>query len=209
VAARRAVSTPDSGRYVGDAACASCHADVAAAYRSTGHGQSVSAFDSSTVPEQLSDPPTVHHENSNLSYEPFVRDGALYQWEFRRGPEGDTVHQRVHRVGLVIGSGNATLGIIFLQRNRPAASIKNAPLRRRPEGGVRVAEWAALPTRDRPRGVGGAWGPAESNYFRCVSGRRSAAYWARARFVISATRSESSRSICASRPRIAGSVPME
>ena len=108
VAVGRAVSTPDSARYVGDAACASCHADVAAAYRSTGHGQSVSAFDPSTAPEQLADPPTVHHEKSDLSYEPFVRDGVLYQREFRRGPEGDTVHQRVHRVDLVIGSGNAT-----------------------------------------------------------------------------------------------------
>ncbi|MEF8940208.1 MAG: tetratricopeptide repeat protein, partial [Salinivenus sp.] len=103
-----AVSVPDSARYVGDAPCESCHADVAASYQKTGHGRSVSSFDPSTAPEQFAGGPTVHHEKSNFSYEPFVRDSALYQREFRRGPEGDTVHQRVHRVDLVIGSGNAT-----------------------------------------------------------------------------------------------------
>jgi len=103
-----AVSVPDSARYVGDAPCKSCHADVAASYQKTGHGRSVSAFDPSTAPEQFAGGPTVHHEKSNFSYEPFVRDSALYQREFRRGPEGDTVHQRVHQVDLVIGSGNAT-----------------------------------------------------------------------------------------------------
>jgi tetratricopeptide (TPR) repeat protein len=103
-----AVSVPDSARYVGDAPCASCHPDVAASYEKTGHAQSVSAFDPDTAPEEFAGGPTVHHDGSNFSYEPFVRDSALYQREFRRGPAGDTVHQRVHRVDLVIGSGNAT-----------------------------------------------------------------------------------------------------
>lgn len=102
------MSVPDSARYVGDAPCASCHADVAASYQKTGHGQSVSSFDPSTAPEQFAGGPTVRHEKSNFSYEPFVRDSTLYQREFRRGPEGDTVHQRVHQVDLVVGSGNAT-----------------------------------------------------------------------------------------------------
>jgi Tfp pilus assembly protein PilF len=102
------VSVPDSARYVGDAPCASCHPDVAASYQKTGHGQSVSAFDPDTAPEQFAGGPTVRHAKSNFSYEPFVRDSALYQREFRRGPEGDTVHQRVHRADLVVGSGNAT-----------------------------------------------------------------------------------------------------
>ncbi|MFB6247071.1 MAG: tetratricopeptide repeat protein [Salinibacter sp.] len=105
---RAAVSVPDSARYVGDAPCASCHPDVAASYQKTGHAQSVSAFDPSTAPESFAGDPAVHHEKSTLTYEPFVRGSALYQREVRRGPEGDTVHQRVHRVDLVIGSGNAT-----------------------------------------------------------------------------------------------------
>jgi len=103
-----AVSVPDSAQYVGSATCASCHADVAESYRKTGHGQSVSRFDSTTAPEQFAGGTTVHHEKSNLSYESFVRDGALHQREFRLDAEGDTVHERVHRADLVVGSGNAT-----------------------------------------------------------------------------------------------------
>jgi Tfp pilus assembly protein PilF len=106
--ATAAVSVPDSAEYVGDASCASCHPDVADAYDQTGHGRSVSSFDSTTAPEQFAGGPTVHHEKSNLSYEPFVRNGALYQREFRLNAEGDTLHQRVHRADLVVGSGNAT-----------------------------------------------------------------------------------------------------
>jgi len=103
-----AVSVPDSARYVGDATCASCHADAASAHEGTGHGQSVSDFDPETAPEQFTDSSVVYHEGSDLYYEPFVRKGTLFQREFRQGPAGDTVHKRVHEVDLVIGSGNAT-----------------------------------------------------------------------------------------------------
>ncbi|MFB6232137.1 MAG: tetratricopeptide repeat protein [Salinibacter sp.] len=102
------VSIPDSARYLGDKACASCHPDVTSSYRKTGHGQSISTFDPGTAPERFSGNTVVQHEKSGLSYEAFVRNDTLYQREFRRGPNGKIVHERVHKAAYVIGSGNAT-----------------------------------------------------------------------------------------------------
>jgi len=98
----------DSATYVGDAACQSCHAEAAAQHRQTGHGRSLSRFDPATAPERFDGATTVHNARSNLSYEAFVRDGQLYQREFRTGPDGAVIHEQTFRADYVIGSGNAT-----------------------------------------------------------------------------------------------------
>lgn len=103
-----AVSVPDSAEYVGTEACASCHSEIAASYGNTGHGQSLSEFDPATAPEQFDGGTAVPHEATNLTYEAFIRRDTLYQREFRRGPDGKLVHERVHPASQVIGSGNAT-----------------------------------------------------------------------------------------------------
>lgn len=94
--------------YVGDRSCQACHADVAAQHRKTGHGRSLSRFDPDTAPERFEGETVVYNAPSNLYYEAFVRDGQLYQREFRKGPEGDTIHAQTFRADYVIGSGNAT-----------------------------------------------------------------------------------------------------
>ena len=98
----------DSATYVGDQVCQSCHADVAARHQQTGHGRSISHFDPATAPEQFDGETVVYNEASNLYYEAFVRNGQLYQREFRKGPDGEIIHEQSFRADYVIGSGNAT-----------------------------------------------------------------------------------------------------
>jgi predicted CXXCH cytochrome family protein len=89
------------------ASCASCHADVVDRYHTTAHARSMSRFDPATAPETFDDA-VVCNEPSNLCYEAFVRDGDLYQREFRRNDEGEVVHAVTFEADYVIGSGNAT-----------------------------------------------------------------------------------------------------
>lgn len=91
----------------GTPSCASCHPDVAEHYRETAHAQSLSRFDPSTAPETFNDA-VVCNEPSNLCYEAFVRNGELYQREFRRDAAGEVVHEVTFQADYVIGSGNAT-----------------------------------------------------------------------------------------------------
>ena len=93
--------------YVGDAACTDCHAEIVETYRQTNKAQALSRFDPATAPERFDDA-VVYNEAFRLSYEAFVRDDTLYQREFREGPQGQVVHERIHRAAYVIGSGNAT-----------------------------------------------------------------------------------------------------
>lgn len=101
-------TAPDTATYVGDDACQSCHAEATAQHRQTGHGRSLSRFDPATAPEQFDGQTVVYNEASNLYYEAFVREGTLYQREFRKGPDGTIIHEQTFQADYVIGSGNAT-----------------------------------------------------------------------------------------------------
>ena len=94
--------------FVGDEACANCHADIYTSYHETGMGRSVSRFDPATAPEQFNAAgrsPEVCHEASGYCYVAFVRGDTLFQREFRRD---DPEHERTYAAGHVVGSGNAT-----------------------------------------------------------------------------------------------------
>ncbi|MBN8587414.1 MAG: tetratricopeptide repeat protein [Rhodothermia bacterium] len=93
--------------FVGDKACESCHEDLYASYKRTGMGQSVSIFDPKTAPEKFGGPPIFDSKN-NLFYEAFVRSDSLFQREYQKDQNGKIIHDRIHRVDYVVGSGNAT-----------------------------------------------------------------------------------------------------
>ena len=101
-------SAEQEAAYVGDEACASCHADLYTAYHRTGMGRSLSRFDSATAPEQFGEGTTVYEPQSDFYYEAFVRGDTLFQREYRLDGEGDVIYERSHPVAYVIGSGNAT-----------------------------------------------------------------------------------------------------
>ena len=94
--------------FVGDEACANCHADIYTSYHETGMARSVSRFDAGTAPEQFNADgrsPEVCHDASGYCYVAFVRGDTLFQREFRRD---DPEHERTYAASHVIGSGNAT-----------------------------------------------------------------------------------------------------
>jgi len=94
--------------FVGDEACANCHADIYSSYHETGMGRSVSRFDPATAPEQFNAAgrsPEVCHDASGYCYVAFVRGDTLFQHEFRRD---DPEHGRTYAASHVVGSGNAT-----------------------------------------------------------------------------------------------------
>lgn len=97
--------------FVGDANCASCHGGIVAEFAVSNKGQAVSRFVRAAAPEVFDADgfsPAVYDPNLDFYYQAFVRGDSLFQQEFRLGPEGDTLHLRVHAAQYVIGSGNAT-----------------------------------------------------------------------------------------------------
>ena len=103
---------------VGDAACAECHADIAADYARTTHAASISPYDPRTAPEQYGPdgvgPEIVHP--SGRRYEAFVRGDTLFQREYRIGRDGRRTGMRVVAAHHVIGSGNATRSYLAAER---------------------------------------------------------------------------------------------
>ncbi len=98
---------------VGDAACASCHADIAATYARSGMGRAVSRFTLADAPERFDASgrsPTVcapddGHPGGGYCYEAFVRGDTLFQRETHPAEPG---FERVYAASHVVGSGNAT-----------------------------------------------------------------------------------------------------
>jgi Tfp pilus assembly protein PilF len=90
--------------YVGDAACAGCHAQEAAAYQK--HGMSAS-FHRWTPAVRL-EPPLdagIAHPRSGMRYAVVEDSGALWQVEFLAGPDGRRLHELRRRIDYVMGSG--------------------------------------------------------------------------------------------------------
>ena len=100
-------SADDSWVYVGDEACASCHAEIYTDYHTTGMGRAVSRFDAATAPERFGadgrSPQICTDEG--YCYRAFVRGDTLFQEETRPDTPG---YARTYAASHVVGSGNAT-----------------------------------------------------------------------------------------------------
>jgi tetratricopeptide (TPR) repeat protein len=103
--------------YVGDAACAACHAEIADAYGRSKKGRSLVAFTAHEGPERF-DAAAVVDTASGLRYEAILRDGRLVQRETRRDPEGRLLHELEFAADLVIGSGNQTRSYLLIRDGR-------------------------------------------------------------------------------------------
>ncbi|OZC02004.1 tetratricopeptide repeat protein [Rubricoccus marinus] len=119
----------DGWTYVGDEACASCHADVYTDYHRTGMGRSVSVFDPQEAPEQFGpdgESPQVCADDG-YCYVAFVRGDSLFQRETRPDTPG---WERTHAVSHVVGSGNATRSYFMTvgEADSTAAYVTEMPL---------------------------------------------------------------------------------
>ncbi|HIG75655.1 MAG TPA: tetratricopeptide repeat protein [Bacteroidetes bacterium] len=115
--------------YVGDEACASCHADLYTDYHRTGMGRSVSVFDPETAPERFGADgasPQVCADDG-YCYTAFVRGDTLYQRETRPDTPG---WERVYAASHVVGSGNATRSYLMTvgDADSTAAYVTEMPL---------------------------------------------------------------------------------
>ena len=119
--ARRSVQPLDEGspyantrpgvRYVGDAACARCHAEIAQTYRQHPMGRSLAPIESATViGDEAGGRPLF--EANGLEYSIERRDGRVVHRETRRDPTGRIVARNEAEVQFVLGSGSQ--GISYL-----------------------------------------------------------------------------------------------
>ena len=114
-----AVAGDEAWTTVGDAACASCHADIAATYARSGMGRAVSRFARDGAPERFDaagKSPTVcapddGSPGGGYCYEAFVRGDSLFQRETHPAEPG---FERVYAASHVVGSGNATRSYLMM-----------------------------------------------------------------------------------------------
>jgi len=90
--------------YVGDSACAACHAEAAAAYRTHAMARSLHRWTPATRIETLPERP-LFHAPTGFYYAVVEAGDTLYQEEFLIGPGGRRLHELRRRLDYVVGSG--------------------------------------------------------------------------------------------------------
>ena len=116
---------------VGDAACASCHADISATYARSGMGRAVSRFTSAGAPEKFDAEgkspvvcaPDDGQPNGGYCYQAFVRGDTLFQRETHPAEPG---FERVYAASHVVGSGNATRSYLMTAGATPEGAVGDA-----------------------------------------------------------------------------------
>ena len=99
----RNVATPVE--YVGDSACASCHAEEAATYRQYAMASSFHRWTPNARIETGLEKP-LRHRTTGFNYAIAEVGGNLYQVEFLPGPGGRRLHELRKRMDYVMGSGH-------------------------------------------------------------------------------------------------------
>jgi tetratricopeptide (TPR) repeat protein len=94
--------------YVGDAACSTCHAREASAYRQHAMAQTFHRWTRANHIETPLEKP-LYHPPTGFSYSVVDTGGRLYQVEHLIGPGGKRLHELRRRMDYVMGSGNVAL----------------------------------------------------------------------------------------------------
>lgn len=98
--------TDSSTRFVGDAACASCHEQEYQGYQAHGMARSFYRLTPQNSVEDFSGP-VVFHEPTGFYYRPYREGDRFFQEEYRLDATGRKVHQLVREIRYVVGSGTA------------------------------------------------------------------------------------------------------
>ena len=113
----RFLNTSPDVAYVGDASCASCHAEIAATYATHGMAQSFYRLTDSTSVEDWSGVP-VTHAATGFTYTA-RRDGDRFvQEETRTDADGTVSHRLVRTMDYVVGSGSAARTYLSKENGR-------------------------------------------------------------------------------------------
>ena len=100
-------------KYVGDAACVRCHAEIGETYRSHPMGRSLSPITSEIAPTVASSAGAVLFEAGGLQYSIENRDGHVMHVETRRATSGEIVAQSAAEVQFTVGSGRQATGYLI------------------------------------------------------------------------------------------------
>jgi Tfp pilus assembly protein PilF len=103
--------------YVGDAACASCHAREASAYGQHAMAQSFRRWTPATRVETALEKP-LHNAPTGLDYSVVDSGGRLYQVESLTDANGRRVHQIARRMDYVMGSGQVARTYFTVENGR-------------------------------------------------------------------------------------------
>jgi hypothetical protein len=104
--------TAASGGYVGSKACAACHRPISDSFSRTDMGRSMSIVTSSLL-AALPTPAEIFNSQQDRHFSAFVRQGRLYQSEWKTAADGKDVFRETQPVEWIIGAGaNAYGGIV-------------------------------------------------------------------------------------------------
>ncbi len=100
-------------KYVGDAACIRCHAEIGESYRSHPMGRSLSPITPETAPTVENTAGAALFEADGLQYSVENRGGHVIHLETRRAPSGGIVAQSTAEVQFTLGSGRQALAYLI------------------------------------------------------------------------------------------------
>lgn len=130
--------------YVDPATCATCHKDIAEAYRRTGMGRSFYRPGADNTIEDYSRNNTYYHQASKQYYRMYQRDGRYYQRRHQIAPDGQEANVVEKEIHYILGSGNHSR--TYLHRT-PSGQLVELPVAWYSEKG---GFWAMNPGYDRP-----------------------------------------------------------
>lgn len=109
---RKAKAPASNASYVGSAACARCHAEIANHFSQTSMGRSITPV----TPEFLRSTPvsaSFYDAKIDRHFETHAQDGKLYQSEFQLDAAGHEVFRNTHPVDWIIGANANGLGALI------------------------------------------------------------------------------------------------
>jgi hypothetical protein len=121
-------------KYVGDAACARCHAEIAGTYRSHPMGRSLAPIDAAAPSPDVTRAGDGRplFEAQGLEYSAEHRNGRVFHQETRRDPAGRVVAQNEAEVQFVVGFGRQAFaylierdGFLFRSRSHPEPFVQS------------------------------------------------------------------------------------
>ena len=113
----RFLNTAPDVAYVGDASCATCHAEISATYATHGMAQSFYRLTDSTAVEDWSGVP-IAHAATGFTYTARREGGRFVQEETRTEADGTVSHRLVRTMDYVVGSGSAARTYLSQENGR-------------------------------------------------------------------------------------------
>lgn len=107
-----ATRAPDSG-YVGEEACASCHASVAHTYRELGMAKAFYRPSEDNIIEDFENN-HLYHSESDRHYEMTHRDNRFYVTRYQQDDDGTRYHELEQEITYVLGSGHHSRGYVYM-----------------------------------------------------------------------------------------------